>query len=152
MARESASSKPAQASYATNPRSDFQPRISTGRQQISSIKQFSPTTVEAIESYVYVLTDKHDRIFYVGKGKGDRVFSHVDEVRELSAKSAALSDASADAGDSATADDSGLMGPKRGQIAKMLQQGLEPAKYIVRHGLTSDVCPARRHRASGRPG
>lgn len=44
---------------------------------------FSPATVEAIGSYVYALADSNDQVFYVGKGQGNRVFDHVDEVRRL---------------------------------------------------------------------
>ena len=52
------------------------------------MKEFSPETAEAIGSYVYALLDprvsKSDprRIFYVGKGAGQRCFAHaVAEVR-----------------------------------------------------------------------
>lgn len=32
--------------------------------------------------YVYTLADPHDKIFYVGKGCGPRVFQHEDEARK----------------------------------------------------------------------
>jgi hypothetical protein len=42
------------------------------------LQDFSPRTEEALKYYVYLLVDPRDgKIFYVGKGKGDRVFAHV---------------------------------------------------------------------------
>uniref|UniRef100_UPI003D8D9950 LEM-3-like GIY-YIG domain-containing protein n=1 Tax=Gordonia sp. B7-2 TaxID=3420932 RepID=UPI003D8D9950 len=39
---------------------------------------FPPGVAERLGAYVYALRDPRDRsIFYVGKGKGDRVYSHV---------------------------------------------------------------------------
>lgn len=44
------------------------------------IEQFSQKTQEELKSYVYILIDPRDnKIFYVGKGIGNRVFSHVNE-------------------------------------------------------------------------
>ena len=43
-------------------------------------KQFSQKTQEELKSYVYILIDPRDnKIFYVGKGYGNRVFSHINE-------------------------------------------------------------------------
>lgn len=106
---------------------------------MSSITQFSASTVEAIKSYVYVLTDEQDRVFYVGKGTGNRVFSHVSEVRDALRSGTAPSASAADGYDTEVSDGVGLMSPKRERIARMLHQGLEPGKYIVHHGLTADV-------------
>jgi hypothetical protein len=93
---------------------------------------FSPATVEAIGSYVYALTDADDRIFYVGKGQGNRVFQHVEEVRRLveNGPDGLLAQPEAD-----DADDSG-MGPKRQRIAELLRAGSPPRMYIIREGLT----------------
>lgn len=95
---------------------------------------FSPATVEAIGSYVYVLADASGRIFYVGKGGGNRIFEHVEEVRRL------LASDSMDPLISAEDQDDRIDGlsPKRHRIAAMLRQGCEPLKYIVRMGLTPE--------------
>lgn len=43
-------------------------------------EQFSAKTQEELKSYVYVLIDPRDnKIFYVGKGVGNRVFFHVNQ-------------------------------------------------------------------------
>ena len=40
--------------------------------------QFSEAVCEKIGYYVYVLIDPRDsKIFYIGKGKGNRIFSHI---------------------------------------------------------------------------
>jgi len=42
------------------------------------IKKISDAVCERIGSYVYILKDpRNDSIFYVGKGKGNRLFQHV---------------------------------------------------------------------------
>lgn len=39
---------------------------------------FKSSVIEALGYYVYCLVDPRDnRIFYVGKGRGNRVFEHV---------------------------------------------------------------------------
>ena len=44
------------------------------------IEQFSQKTQEELKFYVYILIDPRDnKIFYVGKGYGNRVFSHINE-------------------------------------------------------------------------
>ena len=44
------------------------------------VKQFTQKTQEGIKSYVYALIDPRDnRIFYIGRGINNRVFSHVNE-------------------------------------------------------------------------
>lgn len=41
-------------------------------------KAFKQSVIESLKSYVYVLVDPRDnRIFYVGKGTGNRVYQHV---------------------------------------------------------------------------
>lgn len=45
------------------------------------IESFSQKTQEELKFYVYILIDPRDsKIFYVGKGIGNRVFSHINEV------------------------------------------------------------------------
>ena len=47
------------------------------------IKNFSPNTINSLEHYVYVYSDPDTKEpFYVGKGKGNRVFTHLDEQSE----------------------------------------------------------------------
>ena len=47
------------------------------------IKEFSHKTIEALGYYVYVYSDPDTRRpFYVGKGKGNRVFNHMDDQSE----------------------------------------------------------------------
>jgi hypothetical protein len=47
---------------------------------LSTRKAFAPGVVEKLGFYVYLLVDpRDDTVFYVGKGTGDRCFSHIDE-------------------------------------------------------------------------
>lgn len=95
---------------------------------------FSPATVEAIGSYVYVLTDENNRIFYVGKGERNRVFDHVKEARSL------LTNDSSGPRDVSACDDAQEEGMdlKRQRIADILKEEKEPGMYIVREGLTPE--------------
>jgi hypothetical protein len=96
---------------------------------------FSQTTIDAIKSYVYALVDDKDIIFYIGKGEGNRVFDHIEEVRRhLKGKNELRSIDSMKNQDDTVSTTS----PKREKIAAMLQKGHEPKKYIIREGLTPE--------------
>lgn len=78
---------------------------------------FSKKTIEAINYYVYCLVDpRTDEIFYIGKGKGNRVFEHV-----------------------AAADNTDQESEKLEVIRSIQAEGLQVGHYIVRYGLAEDV-------------
>lgn len=77
------------------------------------LQDFSPRTEEALKYYVYLLVDPRDgKIFYVGKGKGDRVFAHV--------RCALIGESESD---------------KLNTIRDINKAGKEVRYYIARHGL-----------------
>jgi hypothetical protein len=81
---------------------------------------FSPLAAEALNYYVYTLVDPRDRrVFYVGKGKGDRVFHHAAHAR-----------ASVDQHVS-------VLSEKLDLINEIHAQGRAVEKYVIRHGLSS---------------
>ena len=43
------------------------------------ITAFPPSVIERVGYYVYTLADPEGKVFYVGKGQGNRVFAHVSE-------------------------------------------------------------------------
>lgn len=76
-------------------------------------RSFSPLVCEHLKFYVYVLFDpRTDKAFYVGKGEGNRVFSHV-----------------------AAALESPRSSDKLDQIRDIHQSGHEVRHIILRHGL-----------------
>jgi len=78
--------------------------------------EFPKAVVERVATYVYLLKDpRSHEIFYVGKGKGNRVFSH----------------AAASATDMGEAE-------KISRIREIRKAGLDVEYEILRHGLTDD--------------
>ena len=79
---------------------------------------FSPFVAEKIGWYVYALQDPRDgRVFYIGKGKDNRVFAHAMDV---------------------TLEDEFLENPKSELIRAILAAGLRVNSYLIRHGISSE--------------
>lgn len=77
-------------------------------------KSFKESIKEALKFYVYALVDPRDkRIFYVGKGVGDRVYQHAEAAIDEANESLKLS-----------------------KIRDIHNNGLEVEYYILRHNLT----------------
>ena len=80
------------------------------------MKEFSQSVCEKIGYYVYVLKDPRDsKIFYIGKGVGNRVFRHVFGVLDNSNET-----------------------DKLNLIREIINDDLEVQHYILRHSLTSE--------------
>lgn len=85
--------------------------------------KFSEQVCQSIGFYVYALTNplENDSIFYIGKGKDNRIFAHVKCVSEDGTLPDDLND------------DSDL---KSDTIKKILSKNKKPGMYIIRHSLT----------------
>jgi hypothetical protein len=80
-----------------------------------------PHVAEQLDFYVYLLIDpRDDDVFYVGKGVGDRCFSHLAEARKSDA-------------------DSHKDYPKLATIRDVENDGQEVRIEILRHGLNEDA-------------
>ncbi len=80
-----------------------------------TVSDFDEKTIQHLNYYVYLLLDPGTKQpFYVGKGKGNRVFAH-------------LADA---------LDETNPSGMKLDTIREIYERGLAPDHLIVRHGLT----------------
>ena len=78
--------------------------------------KFDESTIKALESYVYALVDpRNNEPFYIGKGEGDRVFSHVEG-----------------------AEASTFGSEKIKQIQNIQNDGYGVHHVIIRHGMTSE--------------
>ncbi|HKL40533.1 MAG TPA: hypothetical protein VJ894_07635, partial [Cryomorphaceae bacterium] len=78
--------------------------------------KFSASVIESLGYYVYLLVDSREgEIFYVGKGKANRVFSHVND--------ALYSEYESD---------------KLDQIREIHDEGQKVVPLILRHGLTEE--------------
>ena len=81
------------------------------------VKEFNPSVIEALQYYVYCLVDPRDnRIFYIGKGKGNRVFQHAKASLNENEHSLKLD-----------------------IIRSILKEGKEVKHYIIRHNLTEET-------------
>ena len=55
---------------------------------MSIINAFNQQTIESLAYYVYALIDPRDnRIFYIGKGKGNRIFQHAKDALDCNDQS-----------------------------------------------------------------
>jgi len=79
--------------------------------------KFDYKTTEFLKSYVYALIDpQNGKPFYIGKGKGNRVFSHI-----------------------ACALDSESINDKYEKIREIKSKGFDIKHVIVRHGMTDNI-------------
>ena len=77
---------------------------------------FNPEVIEKIKSYVYLYSDPDtEEIFYIGKGKGNRCFSHLHEELELDLESNKLQ-----------------------KIQQLKEQNKQPLIELLRYGLTDN--------------
>ena len=75
--------------------------------------EFKQSVIEALGYYVYALIDPRDRkIFYIGKGKGNRIFQHAEAALEETTSNLKLD-----------------------TIRSILAEGKEVEHYIIRHDL-----------------
>lgn len=78
---------------------------------------FNPKALDELKHYVYCLVDPRDnKIFYVGKGQGQRVFAHAAGAMEKDADS-----------------------EKIAQIKAILSEGKKIKHYVLRHGLDEET-------------
>lgn len=85
---------------------------------MSNRRSFPPGVAEKIRHYVYMLLDPRTdpaEPFYVGKGKGDRIFDHLHAAIESPQESDKLE-----------------------RIRKIISDGMEVRHIILRHGLETD--------------
>lgn len=78
---------------------------------------FTQSVIESIKNYVYFLKDPRDgKVFYIGKGEGNRIFEHVNCALKKQLKS-----------------------DKIDVIKEIIESGHKVGHYVVRHGLDEDT-------------
>ena len=78
------------------------------------MNEFSESCIEQLDSYVYALVDpRTDKVFYIGKGRGNRVFDHCNFAINEAYESLKLN-----------------------QIREIIAEGFEVKHYILRHKLS----------------
>ena len=86
--------------------------------EIMSSEKFPRHIVEKLGWYVYALQDPRSRrVFYIGKGKGNRVFAHANFAQI----------------------EKGLEGPKSRLIKESLDSGHKVEAIVLRHALNSEA-------------
>src|SRR5882757_3180263 len=81
---------------------------------MNQINEFPRSVIEKLGCYVYLLIDPTtNKVFYVGKGAGNRIFAHINR-----------------------AIDSPLENDKLDKIRLIQSEGLQVKHSIIRHGLT----------------
>lgn len=81
------------------------------------MKKFSSPVIKELKYYVYIYSNPiNGEVFYVGKGKGDRVFQHLDEDSDSQ---------------------------KANYLKDLLSQGLQPKLEILIHGLDDEETALR---------
>lgn len=105
-------------------------------------RSFLPGVAEKLGSYVYLLINPRDgRIFYVGKGKGDRCFAHLHEARTTAA------DSKGDYSKLRTIRDI----ENEGKVVRIdvLRHGLDDSTALAVEGAALDLLPLGDNRVSG---
>ena len=81
------------------------------------MRNFSSSVIKELKYYVYIYSNPNtDEIFYIGKGKGNRVFSHIDDQSD---------------------------NQKAKYISELRNQSLEPRIEILIHGLEDEKMALR---------
>ena len=99
------------------------------QQQSSGDNSFSQEVIDQIGFYVYKLIDpRNGQVFYVGKGRGNRIFDHIDEAKQNNSNANSVSD-----------DNDDEISLKIKQIREILNLSLDVICIIVRWGLDDET-------------